>query len=717
MAAANGERASDQSVTKKNLFMKFLLVLSMTVMVAGNLVLAQDSTNGTLPTSQPWMDRSLTPEKRAALLVKQMTLDEKILEIHMLDVKAHPREVAGVERLGIPIFRITNGPAGAGPGDGNPDPPATALPAALALAASWDTALAETFGRIAGEEVADRGEHLLEGPGVNITRVPQNGRNFEYFGEDPYLAGRMAVAEIHAIQQQHVIAEVKHFAVNSQETARKTINEIVDERTLREIYLPAFEAAITEGDAGAVMAAYPSVNGEFCSENTHLLKDILRGEWGFKGFVQSDYTGTRSAVRGAHAGLDLSMKADHYATEMKAAVTSGQVLESEIDTMLVRRFATMIRFGFFDEMRTPKAIPGEKNGAVARSIAEQCAVLLKNSDNVLPLHANEIHTIAVIGPYAGAALIGGTGSSLVKPIYTVAPLDGIKHRAEASVTVVYNDGADPAVAAATAKSADVALVMVGNKDGEGKDRPDLQLPGDQNALISAVATANARTIVILKTGGPVLMPWLGQVPAVLEVWYPGEEDGNVVADLIFGDVNPSGKLPMTFPQAAADVPAHTPEQYPGVDGTATYSEKMQVGYRWYDAQNIAPLFPFGYGMSYTTFALANLSVSPFSADGTVQAVVDVTNSGEREGAQVVQVYVAAPPDAGEPPKQLTGFAKIPLKPGETRHVSVTLDRRAFSIWDINTGRWTVTAGQHEILVGDSSRNLPLRAAISIPTRQ
>jgi beta-glucosidase len=296
-------------------------------------------------------------------------------------------------------------------------------------------------------------------------------------------------------------------------------------------------------------------------------------------------------------------------------------------------------------------------------------------------------------------------------------VDGINHRAGAGVTVVYNDGTDPAAAATAAKSADVALVMVGNKDGEGKDRPDLLLPGNQNALISAIAAANPRTIVILKTGGPVLMPWLGEVPAVLEVWYPGEEDGNIVADLVFGDANPSGKLPMTFPREAADVPAHTPEQYPGVDGTATYSEKMQVGYRWYDAQNITPLFPFGHGLSYTTFVFANLSVTPFSADGPVQATVDVTNSGDREGAQVVQVYVAAPPDAGEPPKQLKGFAKVSLKPGETRHVTVTLDRRAFSIWDTSTGRWTIAPGEHEILVGDSSRNLPLRAAVSIPIAQ
>jgi beta-glucosidase len=660
------------------------------------------------------MNQSLAPERRAALLVQQMTLDEKISQIHMMDVRDHPREVAGVARLGIPPFKVTNGPLGAGPGDSRGPQPATALPAALGLAASWDPALAQEFGEVAGKEVADRSEDLIEGPGLNITRVPRNGRNFEYFGEDPFLSGHMGVAEVRSIQQQGVIAEIKHYAANSQETNRKTINEIIEERTLREIYLPAFEAVVKEANLGAVMAAYPNVNGEFCSENTHLLKDILRGDWRFKGFVQSDYTGTTNAVRAARAGLDLAMKPNHYSGEMKTAITNGEVLETTVDVMVERRFTQMFRFGMFDQARTPKPIPAKKDGAISRSIAGQGAVLLKNSDKTLPLDAKAIHSIAVIGPYAGAAHTGGGGSSQVKPLYNVAPVDGIKSHVGTNVIVTYDNGTIAEAAAAIAKAADVAMVMVGNTDREGRDRPNLSLPTNQDALVSAVAAANPKTIVILKTGGAVLMPWLDQVPSILEVWYPGEEDGNVVADLLFGDVNPSGKLPLTFPKTESEVPASTPEQYPGVKGNAVYSEKLLVGYRWYDAQNVAPLFPFGYGLSYTTFAVNKLSVSRFSGRAGVRVAFNVVNTGSRAGAEVVQIYVAAPPDAGEPPRQLKGFAKVKLKPGETRHVTITLDQRAFSIWDPSAGHWVLAPGQHQILVGTSSRDLPLRSTVVVP---
>jgi beta-glucosidase len=701
-----------------------LIGLAVFVLIAGcsdirenspppvQLPVAQSPAVQSSAATRPWVDTSLAPETRASLLVQQMTLDEKILEIHMIDQKAHPREVSGIDRLGIPTMRITNGPAGAGPGDARPTQPATALPAAIALAASWDPDLATKFGQVLGTEVAARGEHVVEGPGVNITRVPRNGRNFEYFGEDPYLSARMGVAEIEGIQQQRVIAEVKHFACNNQETNRKTINEIVDERTLREIYLPAFEAAVKEGHVAAVMAAYPSVNNQFCSENVHLLKDVLRGEWGFAGFVQSDYTGTHGADGGAKAGLDLSMKADHYGPEMKTAIAGGQISESTIDTMLIRRFAQMYRFGMMDGPRTPQPLAEKEDGAAARAIAAQCTVLLKNEGDMLPLNVAKLHTIAVIGPYAGAAHTGGGGSSMVKAVYTVSPVDGIKHRVGAAVNVVYNDGADPAMAAAAAKDADVVLLMVGNKDSEGKDRPDLQLPKNQSALVSAVAAANPRTIVVLKTGGVVLMPWIDHVPAILEAWYPGEEDGNVVADLVFGDVNPSGKLPMTFPRSETQTPVSSPSQYPGVNATAIYSEKLDVGYRWYDAQNQSPLFPFGFGLSYTTFAMNNLAVSR-ATSGQCSASLDVTNTGPREGAEVVQIYVAAPPSAGEPPKQLKGFKKVTLKPGETCRVEIALDTRAFSIWDTKVNQWRVFPGEYQILAGDSSRDLPLRGTITI----
>jgi beta-glucosidase len=660
------------------------------------------------------MDRSLPPDQRARLLVQAMTLDEKVLEVHMMDTPAHPREVPGISRLGVPNFKITNGPAGAGPGDSSSKQPATALPSALAMSASWDTAQAAAFGTIAGQEVADRGEDLIEAPGVNITRVPRNGRNFEYFGEDPYLAGQLAAWEIQAIQAQGIMAEIKHYAANNQETNRKTINEIIDERTLREIYLPAFEAAVAQAHVAAVMCAYPKVNGTFGCENSHLLKDVLRGDWGFQGFVQSDYTATHSTVNSAQAGLDLSMKADFYGSAMKSAVTSGKLPVSVLDTLLVRRFTQMFAFGLFDHPRNPKPIPAKADGAVARSIAEQSAVLLKNSGNELPLSASGLHSIAVIGPYAGAAHTGGSGSSAVSPLYTVSPVTGIKAKVGSGVTVSHNDGSSTSSAASLARSSDVAIVMVGNKDREGGDRSSLSLSGNQNALVSAVAAANKHTIVVLKTGGPVLMPWLAQVPAVLEAWYPGEEDGNAVADLLFGTANPSGKLPMSFPKNEADTPAHTAAQYPGVNGTAHYSEGLQVGYRWYDAQNVAPLFPFGFGLSYTSFSFANLSVPAAPGpDGKVTVSVDVTNTGSRAGADVVQVYVAAPAAAGEPPRQLKGFAKVRLAAGETRQVTVTLQDRAFSVWSTSAKAWQTVPGQYTVLVGDSSRSLPLQAPITV----
>ncbi len=666
------------------------------------------------PADRPWMNKALAPADRAKLLVQAMTLDEKVLEIHMLDVPAHPREVAGIPRLGIPAFKITNGPAGAGPGDSQTKQPATALPSALAMSATWDTAAATRFGTIAGQEVADRGEHLLEAPGVNVTRVPRNGRNFEYFGEDPFLAGQISVAEVQAVQAQGILAEVKHYAANNQENQRKTIDVAVDERTLREIYLPAFEATVKQGDVAAVMCAYPKVNGQFGCENTHLLADILRKDWGFQGFVQSDYTATHTTVAAALAGLDLSMKHDFYGDATKAAVQSGQLAESVVDQMLIRRFTQMFRFGLFDNPRQPKPIPARADGLVARAIGEQGAVLLKNSGNQLPLRASALTSVALIGPYATAAHTGGNGSSAVTPLYTVSPAAGIRRVAGGGVTVTVNDGSDAAAAAQAAAAADVAIVMVGNKDKEGADRANLSLSGNQNALVSAVAAANAHTVVVLKTGGPVLMPWLNQVPAVLEAWYPGEEDGNIVADLLFGRTNPSGKLTMSFPRRESDTPANTAAQYPGVNGTVHYTEGLKVGYRWYDAQNVAALFPFGFGLSYTTFSFANLNVPATpDANGRLTVSVDVTNSGSRSGAEVVQVYVGAPASAGEPPKQLKGFAKVSLAPGQTKRISITLQDRAFSIWNTGAKAWTTVPGRHTVMVGNSSRNLPLRDTVTV----
>jgi beta-glucosidase len=658
-----------------------------------------------------------TPEQRAAALVAQMTLDEKITQTHTTGAGAGgvSRLVPGIPRLGIPDFRITNGPAGVGTGSISTQPNATALPAPVALAATFDPELARRYGEVQGRETADVGHSLIEAPDINMVRVYQNGRAFENYGEDPFLAARLAAANVQGIQSQGVLAEAKHYTANDQETNRKTVNEVIDDRVLHEIHLPAFEAAVTEGHVGAVMCAYPAVNGRFMCENQHLLTDVLRGQWGFDGFIQSDFGATHTAVGSAGAGMDLELRdLGPYDAELKQAVLNGQVSMAALDQMIIRRLVTEIRAGLLDHPATITPIDAGAGGAVARSIAEQSTVLLKNTGGRLPLDAGGLHSVAVVGPYAAVAHPGGGGSSHVNPLYTVSPVQGIQQRVGPGVAVRTADGSDPAAAAALARSSDVAVVVVGEVEREGADRANLSLPAVQDQLVSAVAAANPRTVVVLNSGAPVLLPWVDQVPALLETWYPGEEDGNALAAVLFGDVNPSGKLPVTFPRAESQTPTSQPERWPGVNGTAVYSEGLEVGYRWYDAQGQDPLFPFGYGLSYTSFAVAPGSVSAPDAAGQVTAHLDVINTGRRAGSDVAQVYLTYPAAAGEPPRQLRGFAKVQLRPGQRAHLAITLDRRAFSTWDSATQRWTVPAGTYRILVGDSSRALRTAATLTLP---
>lgn len=663
-------------------------------------------------------------DKRAREIVSKMTLDEKISQLHGIrdDEKGIYRWVPGVPRLGIPGLQITNGPAGAGPGSTRPprpQVPATALPSPIAAAATWDRALAREYGAIAGEESKAIGNGLLEAPTINIVRIPQNGRTFEGYGEDPYLAGEMSVANIIGIQGAGIIANVKHYIANNQETDRFAINEEIDERTMREIYLPAFEASILRGHSASLMCAYPKINGTFNCENGLLLTNILKKEWRFDGFVTSDFGAVHSTIPSAMAGLDLEMPTGKYfGDDLKASVESGQVPMSVIDDKLVRRFRTMMRFGIFDDPPQPRPIPAKANGARARRIAEEGIVLLKNSGGLLPLDAHNIKSIALIGPMAMKAVTGGGGSSHVVPLYTVDPVDGIRTETASNTIVVAADGADLSHAVNTARAADVAVVMVGMIDTEGKDH-SLTLDGAQDKLIEAVAAANPKTIVVLKTGSAVLMPWLDKVSTVLEAWYPGEEDGNAVARVLFGEVNPSGKLPITFPRTLEDVPASTPAQYPGIDGLAHYSEGVFVGYRHYDAKNIRPLFPFGHGLSYTTFAYRNLRVSPMPATGKRPAKLvveaDVQNSGNVEGAEVVQLYLGLPslPAVPQPPRQLKGFQKVALKPGAKVHVRFIADARALSYWDVTTHTWKVPPGTYSVFVGSSSRDIRLQGSARI----
>jgi beta-glucosidase len=655
-----------------------------------------------------------TPEARAKAIVAKMTVDEKIDQLHGIrdDAKDLYRVVPAIPHLGIPALLLTNGPAGVSTGGSrNPDhqPLATALPAPISLAASFDVTQADAYGAVGGAETLDVGRNVLEGPTVGIARVPVNGRTFEGYGEDPYLAARMAVHDINGVQGKGVIANVKHYVGNDQETNRFGVNDDVDERTLREIYLPPFEAAVKDAHVGSVMCAYPKINGTFNCENPVLLNGVLKKEWGFDGFVFSDFGAVHSTVGSANAGLDLETPTgSNYSTsKVKAALADGSVKQSTIDEKLVRRYTTMIRLGLFDRTPTVTPIPAQADGAVARHLAEEGMVLLKNDGNLLPLSKTSPKSIALIGD--DKARTGGGGSSHVKPLYTVTPSQGLKNRAGSGVSITTDPGRTVSSAVAKARAADIAIVMVTDEEGEGKDRPNLTLPNNQDALVSAVVAANPKTVVVSKTGGPVLMPWLSKVPAVLQAWYPGEEDGNAVADVLFGAFNPSGKLPVTFPQRETDVPADTPARYPGVDGTAHYSEGILVGYRHYDAKNIAPLFPFGYGLSYTSFAYANLKIT----GTTVEA--DVTNTGTRTGAEIAQVYVGSPSSAAVPeaPQELAGFQKVLLKAAETKHVTFTLNDRSFSHWDTASHGWKITAGRYQILVGGGSRDIRLRGSVTM----
>ena len=680
-------------------------------------------------------------DARARAIVNQMTLEEKITELHGIGRGEHLRYVPGIPHLKIPGLRVANGPCGIGPGDERHQLPATALPAPISLAATWNPGLARQYGVIIGLEARDVGDDLLEGPDINIARVPQNGRTFEAFGEDPYLVAQLSVNEIQGIQSQGEIANVKHYAANNQETDRLKVNEIVPERALREIYLPAFEASIVQGKSASLMSAYPQVNGEFCCQNDWLQNQVLKGEWGFQGFITSDFGAVHSTVPSATAGLDLEMPdGKYFGTALETAVKTGQVPMALLDDKLVRRFRTMMLFGLFDNPPAPKPIPAQQDGAESCRIAEQGMVLLKNNNNQLPLDADKLHTIAVIGPYAAKAMTGGGGSSHVIPLYTVDPVPGLQKRAGANVEVDFDEGSNIERAVTLAKAADVAIVMVGDNETEGKDHP-ISLAGDQDQLVRAVAAANPHTVVVLKTGSAILMPWVDDVPAILEAWYPGEEDGNAVAAVLFGDVNPSGKLPLTFPKELYDLPAATPSQYPGTNevvwesrtndagatikyrvtnSTVHYSEGIFVGYRHYDANHIQPLFPFGYGLSYTRFAYSNLSISAgnVSLKDTTKRInveFDITNTGQKAGEEIAQLYIGLPStdDIPQPPSQLKHFAKVPLQPGQTAHIRFELDGKSLACWDTDNHKWTVLPGAYRVMVGSSSRDLPLQGTFKL----
>jgi beta-glucosidase len=712
----------------------------------------------------PWADKTLSPDRRADSVIEKMTLDEKIQLLHGQGWKSlfTPAEsgsgvrsvggagfVPGIPRLGIPDVQMSDAAVGVARG-AMKSRYSTALPSGTALASSWDPKVAHEYGALIGTELRDQGFNMSLGGGVNLTREPRNGRTFEYEGEDPILAGTMVGQMMKAEQAQHVIGDIKHYAVNDQEDGRNYVNSIIDERALRESDLLAFQIGIRDSDVGAVMCSYNMINGTYACENEHTLRDVLDHDWKFPGFVVSDWGGTHSTVKAAKAGLDIEMPGDDYfGAALKKAVQSGQVSQQLLNEMVHRVLRTEFATGIIDDPVKTKVVDLFHGLHVAQHVEEQGVVLLRNEDHQLPLDASAIHSIAVIGGHADAGVISGGGSAQVDPAggnavapppgsptgleallseqvyHRSVPLEAIRHRAM-KAKVEFNAGTDPAAAAALAKSSDVAIVFAVEHESEGSDLPNLSLPNDQDALIEAVAAANPHTIVVLETGGAVTMPWIDHVSAVLETWFPGIRGAQATTAILFGDVNPSGKLPLTFPRSEADLPhpvlTHQPKgpmtSMPGMPDwkintkpfDMKYDEGLKVGYKWYDAENKTPLFPFGFGLSYTTFAYSDLKVEPANA---LQVSFTVRNTGERAGEEIAEVYAAFPADAQEPPRRLVGWQKVALGPGEEKTVTLHVEPLYLSIYDVGSKGWRLVPGQYTISAGGSSRDLPLTSSVTL----
>jgi beta-glucosidase len=814
-------------------------------------------------------------DKRVEAILSKMTLEEKIDYIggyNSFYIRAIPR-------LGVPELKMADGPMGVRNYGAS-----TAYPAGIAMAASWDTDLVKRIGEQMGRDSRARGVHFLLGPGMNIYRAPMNGRNFEYFGEDPFLASRMAVADIQGIQSQGVIATAKHYMGNNQEWDRHRISSDIDERTMREIYLPSFEASVKEGHVGAIMDSYNLINGVHATQNAHTNIDVARKDWGFPGIIMSDWDATYDAIGAANGGLDLEMPSGKFMNKqtLLPAVKDGKVSELVIDEKVRRILRTAIQFGFFDRQQADPNISlfNQQGRQVALEAARGSMVLLKNN-GVLPFDKSRIKTVAVIGPTAHPAVTGGGGSSKVNPIMDVSFLEGISNYLGASNNVIYSPGisalselfeqtdltvgadgglrgmtaeyfnntdlsgepaltrrdrhvnfrwgqgsyvkggpvdafsarwtgyytadatgeyrayvtgddgyrlyvedkpvlerwqnqgdtltvksinleagktykvrleyfeadgdavigfgighaADPALQQAreAAAKADAVVLCVGfdaRNEGEGFDRT-FALPEAQDELISQVLSANKNVVLVLTAGGNVDMThWIASTPALLHAWYPGQEGGTALAHVLFGEVSPSGKLPVSFERRwednatynsyyAPSVPAGSggdaPHRSAEVRGHVAYKEGVFLGYRHFEKNNVKPLFPFGYGLSYTTFKYSNLVVKPAAKEGEpVTVSFDVTNTGKRAGAEVAQVYVSDKHAKVERPvKELKGFSKVTLKPGETKHISVALDHRAFAYYDVSKNDWTVDPGDFGILVGPSSATIALTGKVNL----
>ena len=661
------------------------------------------------------MNTSLPPAQRAKLLLAAMSLDEELALVRGTGEGTYVGQIPANTTLGIPALNLEDGPAGVADGMTG----VTTFPAPITIAASWDTALAMSFGSAIGQEQVGKGTNVVLAPMMNMDRIPVGGRNFEGFGEDPTLASAMAAAVVRGIQGEGLVATAKHYIDNDQETNRMSVSSVIDDRTQHEIYLPPFVASVDAG-VGAVMCSYNQVNGVYACENDATL-GLLKQGLGFQGWVMSDWDATHSTVAAAMAGLDMEMPDDtFFGAALTSAVASGQVPKARVDDMVTRILTSSFAAGLFDRAPTGSAAANVQTTAhteLARSAGAQGTVLLRNSGPLLPLSAATVHSIAVLGAAGSASpIFQGLGSSQVHASSVVTPLQGLTTRAGragAPIAVSYAQGTTAPFDDGTtlAAAADVAVVVVGTTSSEGADRSSTSLPGTQDALVEAVARANPRTIVVVYAPAQVLMPWANQVAAILFAGLPGQEEGDALADVVFGDVNPSGKLPFTLAANEADYPVATP----ATGETAEYSEGFLVGYRWFDATGPAPLFPFGHGLSYATFGYANLEVSPASvpAGGAVDVTFDVTNTGSVAGSEVAQLYLGLPSETSEPPAQLEAFQKVTLAPGAAQHVSLHVAASAYSFWSAGLQGPAAYPGTHGVSVGSSSRDIRLKGSFDV----
>jgi beta-glucosidase len=718
-----------------------------------------------LQADKPWMNPALDADSRTRVLLDAMTRDEKLALVFGYFSSDAPwknfkKPAAGLEqsagfiggnsRLGIPALMETDAGTGVASQPGANARLRTALPSNLATAASWDTELAYAGGRMIGNEARLSGFNVLLAGGINLLREPRNGRNFEYGGEDPLLAANIVAAQIRGIQSNHIISTIKHYALNDQETNRTTLNVRIDERSARMSDLLAFELAIGQSSPGAVMCAYNRVNEVHSCESPWLLQQVLKGDWGYKGFVMSDWGATHSTIPAANAGLDQESgypfdASPYFADALREAVENGHVTAARLDDMAARILRSMFVNGLFDDPSQAGDIDFEAHAEVSRAAAEGSMVLLKNANHLLPLddsppwgrhrrRGSSVRSILIVGSHADAGVLSGGGSSQVYPVGGVAfldrqvkggpmvyfrssPMQALAARTRARIA--YDPGTDIKAATRLARHSDVVIVFAHQWTTEGVDGT-MRLDEEQDAMIAALARVNTRTLVVLETGGPVLMPWIGQVGAVLEAWYPGSSGGEAIARVLTGEVNPSGRLPVTFPRSLEQLPRPRldgfPEQRNARIATDYTIDGAAVGYKWFDRKRIEPLFPFGHGLSYTRFELLNLAADVDDKQLSVRFAVK--NTGDRAGKYVAQVYLSplggAAAGGWEAPKRLCGFKKVALQPGESTAVSLSVEPRMLAVYDAAGKSWVIEEGDYDVSLSAGDRSTVTHAQVHIP---